>query len=371
MRPMSGQISFRSFTILVIFFTIGTTILIAPSGLATVAGQDAWIASAIGIAANVAMVAGYALLGNRHADQSIVEFGETLLGKWIGKPAGLLFGLYCYLLAALMVGDLGYFLTTQTMVETPIESLQVLFVVVIVIAVKAGMDAYVRAADIFFPWFVLLFVVLFLTLLPKFDVRQLQPPVEYGFSPILEAAFSFFSLQELGVLLMLYPYVKKGKGRSRAFLSGTLIGGFVLVATTIGSIGVLSYVQVANHLFPTYVMAKNISIGQFLQRMEGLLMLIWILSIFVKVTLTFHASVLGISQIFRLDERALVWPFAIGMVVLSLMCYTNAVYVQNFLATIWSPFTSTFMVAYPALLLLLSYVRNFREPASVRRTEKK
>lgn len=360
MKPMSGQISFRSFTILVIFFTIGTTILIAPNGLATSASQDAWIACMIGIAANLAMVAGYVLLGNRHPDQSIVEFGETLLGKWIGKPAGLLFGLYCYLLAALMVGDLGYFLTTQTMVETPIESLQVLFAIVIVIAVKAGMDAYVRAADIFFPWFALLFALLIITLLPKFDIKELMPPVEYGVRPILKAAFSFFSLQELGVLLMLYPYVKKGKGRGRAYFAGTLVGGIVIVATTIGSIGVLSYVQVANNQFPTYVMAKNISIGQFLERLEGILMLLWILSIFVKVTLTFHASVLGISQVFRLDERVLVLPLAIGMVVLSLMCYTNAVYVQNFLATIWSPFSSVFMLAYPSMLLLLSYARNIR-----------
>ncbi len=357
MKPIGPFISKRSFTILVIFFTIGTSILITPNGLAQIANQDAWISCILGICVDLLLVWLYVWLGRRHPDRTIVGCCEELLGPWIGKIPGVLFALFCYFLAALMVGDLGYFCTTQTMVDTPIEILQLLFVLTVVIAVLAGISAYARAAEFFFPWFLLLLALLMAALAPKFEIGRLLPVMENGVVPLAKGAFSFYSLQEMVVLLMLYPYVRKGKGRGRAFLTGTLIGGLVLVVTTVGSIGVLDSIQVANNQFPTYIMAKNISIGNFMQRMEGLLMLIWVLSIFMKVTMTFHASVIGMAQLLRVEERALVWPMAIGLVVISLMCYTNVVYVQNFLATTWTPFASLFMIVVPLLLLAASWIK--------------
>ena len=367
MNTIVPFISKRSFTILVIFFMIGTSILITPNALAQNAKQDAWVACILGVCVDLLLVWLYVWLGRRHPDRTIVGCCEELLGPWIGKIPGLLFALFCYFLAALMVGDLGYFCTTQTMVDTPIEILQLLFVSTVVIAVLSGVGAYVRAADIFFPWFLLLLVLLVAALAPKFEIGRLQPVMETGIGSLAKGAFSFFSLQEIVVLMMLYPYVRRGKGRGRAFLTGTMIGGLVLVVTTIGSIGVLDSIQVANNQFPTYIMAKNISIGNFMQRMEGLLMLIWVLSIFMKVTVTFHASVLGMAQLFRVEERALVWPLAIGLVVIALMCYTNVVYVQNFLATLWTPFASLFIIVLPLLLLAASLIREQVGPVKPKR----
>ncbi|MCD9024616.1 GerAB/ArcD/ProY family transporter [Cohnella silvisoli] len=353
----SQPITNRSFTIMVIFFMIGTSILIAPNALALNAKQDAWLSCLLGVVINLLLVWLYVVLGERHPEQTLVGYSEKLLGKWIGKFVGLLFALFCYLLASLMVGDMGYFLTTQALVETPIEYLQMLFVVSIVVAIREGLQVYSRVVEIFFPWILLLFLVLIVSLAPQFDLDKLKPVLEFGMAPVMKGSFSFFSLQEMVVLLMLYPFITKGKGRGRGFIIGTLIGGIVLVVTTMGSIVVLDYTQTANNFFPTYVMAKNISIGQFLERLEGMMMLIWILSIFVKVAITFHAAIIGIAQVFRIDEKILIWPLAIGMIVLSLMCYTNVIYVQHFLSLIWTPFASVFMLVIPLILLGVSLLR--------------
>ncbi len=145
-----GSINNRSFAILVTFFMIGTSILITPSSLAHDAKQDAWIACFIGVGINLLLAFLYMLLGKRLADRTLVQYCEHVLGQWIGKIVALAFVLFFYLLASLMVGDLGYFLTSQILQETPIEVLQMLFILVVVITVRSGFVVYTRAAEVFF-----------------------------------------------------------------------------------------------------------------------------------------------------------------------------------------------------------------------------
>ncbi len=205
---------------------------------------------------------------------------------------------------------------------------------------------------------ILLFLLLILPLIPKFNVRHFFPLMEFGLKPILKGAFTFSGLQELVVMLMFYPFVNKIKGRTNGFISGILIGGAILFMTTFGSIAVLGVTLTSNQLFPAYTLAKNISIGHFLERVEGILISIWVLSIFVKIVITFHASLIGFVQIFKLkDEKPLIAPLALGMIVLSIMCYPNTIFISDYLSKNWGPFSLIFALFLPLLLLIASLFR--------------
>ncbi|MBB6674665.1 GerAB/ArcD/ProY family transporter [Cohnella nanjingensis] len=354
----SKDITHRAFTILAFFFMVGTSVLIVPAGLAEAAKQDSWLAAIVGIGLNVGFAALYVLLAERHAGRTLVQIGELLLGRWIGKLLGAFFASFCFVLASLMVGDMGYFLTSQILVDTPMEPLLIMFVCAIALTVRKGMKGFSYAAEIFFPWIVLLLVLFIIPMMPDFDGRRMMPFMEYGPVPILKGGVSFFAFQELVVLLMIYPSVKAGKGKGKGFLIGTALGGLVLILTTLGSIGVLGSDLTANHLYPAYTMAKNIKIGRFLERIEGIMIFIWICSIFVKITLTFHASLLAFSEALGVkDLRALLWPCAIGLVVMALLCYPNVFFIRKFLSTSWLPYASIFLVIMPLLYLMVSFFR--------------
>ncbi|ASS66594.1 MULTISPECIES: endospore germination permease [unclassified Paenibacillus] len=362
--PQDETISVRAFTILTVFFMIGTSILIAPAGLALDAKQDAWLASMIGVGINLSTVALYAGLGRLRKGESLVQMCRSALGKWAGALLGLAFAAFFYLLASLMVGDLGYFMTTQNLPETPIEILQLLFVGIVVYAVRLGKSAYSRAAEIFFPWLMLLFALLFISTIPKMDFHNFEPVLEYGLMPSIKGGVSLYGLQEMVVLTMLYPYIRKSGSRTRAYLGGTLVGGAVLVLTTVSSIGVLGYAVTSNQLFPAYTLAKNISIGHFLERIEAIMILIWVLSILIKIVLTFDAAVMGFAQAFGIKQQAsFVIPLGLGLVVLAQMSYPNTVFIQDFLAKNWSPFASIFLIYLPLLLYGILWARSKAEAA--------
>ncbi|MFF2483082.1 endospore germination permease [Paenibacillus sp. NPDC058071] len=362
----SNSISVRAFMVLVIMFTIGTSILIAPAGLALLGHQDAWMSSIIGIAANGVFLVLYIALEKQGRDKSIIELSLSAFGKWIGGLLGFAFIAFFHLLAALMVGDLGFFLTTQIVPETPIEVLQLLFVIVVLFAARAGAVVYARAAEIFFPLLVCMFILLILSMIPIMDHRNFLPMLEFGVKPVLKGSFSYIGLQETVVLLMLYPYVNKTGGRNKAMAIGLLIGGIFLVVTTVCCIGVMGASVTANQQFPAYVLAKKISIGHFLERIEGVMMFIWVLTIAVKVIITFDAAARGLAQLTRAkDSRPFILPMGFGLIVLSLICYPNSVFVNNFLAKNWTPFALIFMLFIPLLLLVVLAVKNHFEESKL------
>ncbi len=63
-----GKLTVRQFSILVVLFTIGTSILLAPSLLFTRAKQDAWLAAILGLLAGLLAVWLYGTLGKRFPD---------------------------------------------------------------------------------------------------------------------------------------------------------------------------------------------------------------------------------------------------------------------------------------------------------------
>ena len=79
------KISVRQFTVVVMFYTIGTSILVIPAGLAADAGQDAWITTMLGWLIGLGCVGLYMMLGKQFTNMTLYEYNEKVFGKWAGK----------------------------------------------------------------------------------------------------------------------------------------------------------------------------------------------------------------------------------------------------------------------------------------------
>jgi len=361
---LDKKISWGQFAVLTFGFTIGTSILITPSQLAFDSKQDAWLAAILGVLINLLMVWIYSAIAKKAPGKSLVEMNEIFLGKWLGKLVSALFILFFYLLTSLLIGDLGYFLTTEVMPETPIEALQLLFVVAVVISVRLGMPTMARAGLVFLPWIVFFLLVLTLSLLPQVDIRELRPVLEFGIRPVIKGAINFASLQELVIMLMFCGYVAQSHKVARGLYLGTFLGGAVLIVISLMSITILGVDLTANNAHPTYVMAKTINIGDVFQRVEALLITLWVLTIFIKTFVCFSATLTGTAQLFGLKEhRSLVYPMTIILLVLSSASYQNIVYIRNFIANI-AVYSMVFLLLLPLILLIAATIRKPKLAAS-------
>ncbi len=357
----NGKIGVRQFTILVVLYTIGDAILILPAITAMEAKQDAWIVAILSLAVGLMVIPLFSAVGRLHPDLTLVQVNEKILGKWLGIVASLLFLSYCFLYAAVALREIGDFLTTHIMPDTPIEAIHIVFIMIILLATRLGLETIARSAEILFPWVIILLFILIIFLLPEVKLERVQPVLEEGFKPVLRGSLTFitYPFVELVVLMMIFPFVNQANKITKSLIVGAGIGGVVLTIMMALCLLVLGPDHTARYQFPSYMLAQKINIGEFLQRIEAILAGIWFITLFFRITLYFYSAVLGLAQTLRLKEyRSLILPMGILLVNLSLIISPNIVYIGN-MAPIWPFFDLTYGILLPLFLLGVVMMKKF------------
>lgn len=140
----------------------------------------------------------------------------------------------------------------------------IIFVITSLIGVRLGLEVICRSAVIFFPWIIALLFLLFFFLIPEVKLENIQPIYGEGIKPIIKASYgSLGNPLQLALFLMIIPYVTDKTEMKKAFYKGQLIGGTSIIIITIFSILVLGFGITAIQLYPTFTLAKKISIGNF------------------------------------------------------------------------------------------------------------
>lgn len=356
----NGKISSRQFTILVMLFTIGDSILVLPGITAFEAKEDAWISGILGMAIGLCAVLLFTAVGKLYPRLTLIEYNKKILGSTLGTALSLLFLIYFLLGAAANVREIGDFMTTQSMPETPIQAIHILFLCIVVMGVRLGLEAFARAGEIFFPWFIMLFTLFVIFLLPQVHSENIQPVLAEGIKPIIRGsiASSSFSSVQLVVFLMILPYVNRPKEIMKSFMTGALLGGIVLILVITLTILVLGADAAANNMYPSYFLAKKIDIGKFLERVEAILSILWFITIFFKIIIFFYAFIMGLSQVLKLKEyKMLTLPSAMILMVFSLVIAPNITYYNNVIAKYWPFFDFTYSLFFPLLLITVYALR--------------
>ncbi|MGG3805546.1 GerAB/ArcD/ProY family transporter [Metabacillus fastidiosus] len=355
------KISSRQFLILVILYTIGTAILIIPSSIAQEAKQDAWIAAIIGVGLGLLLVMLYISLGNIFPNMTLIEMLEQILGKWLGKAVSISLILFSLTTAAELLYFIGEFITTQMMPETPVEAVYILLTFIVVIGIRYGLETVIRSAELLFPWFIFLFIILVALIAPQIEVENIQPVFDIQLKPMIRAILLFTGVVALPlfVFLMIFPVsINKSKQAKKAFFLGMLIGGMFLVIIIALSLLVLGVETTIRQVYPSYALAKIANIGNFMQRIEAIVAFIWIITIYFRLMIYFYLTVIGLAQTLNLKNyRPLTLPLGIILVVIARIVHPNTAHSIEFNVKIWVPYISIYGLFLPLLLIVIAKIR--------------
>ncbi|MBT2667182.1 endospore germination permease [Bacillus sp. ISL-4] len=356
-----GKIGSRQLMILVILYTLGDSILVLPSIVTSEAEQDGWVSGIIGVAiAPLLVIFLYDALRKRYPDSTLVEYSQKILGKWLGIAVSLLFISYFFITTATYLSEIGDFMISQIMPDTPIQVIMILFMSVVLLAARLGLEPLARSAEIFFPFVVLLVSTLIILLLPEIKFQNLQPVGEPGLKQVIRGSIPFivFPFIEPVAILMILPFVSQKDRIRKSLFVGQLLAGSVLIIITMLAILVLGPESTARQNYPIYMLAKKINIGDFMTRLEAILAIIWFITIFIRFSLFFYVTVLGLAQTLKLqDYRPLVFPFGILFISFTLILTPNIVHYNEFISEIWPFYALTFGFLLPLLLLIIAKVK--------------
>ncbi len=309
------QISHIQIGVLLFVFMTGSSIINIPGPLIGMAGNGAWISLLLSGAAGFGVLGMLLFLGGRFPDLSYVDYSRKLIGKLPTIVLGLLSLTFMLQILSAMVLDVGLFMVSSMMRETPIYVFTSMVLLIAALTARAGIEVMARM----FVFLVLLTAVfLFSTLvfaIPDYMPSQLLPVLPKGFKPVLHGAyFSFgFPYAEVFVFGMLIPFVapKNRKKVKASMLYALFLNVFTLCAATISAIMVFG--PYAGEIpYVLFSMARLVEFQEIIQRIESIIGMSLILGSYMKTTITLYAISQFTGRLFKLkDSSVVVMPIAL------------------------------------------------------------
>ncbi|MCL4426534.1 MAG: Ger(x)C family spore germination protein [Firmicutes bacterium] len=357
---MEEEITPRQLVMLLLIFEVGSAILLVPTGLIKTAGQDAWLAVLLAFLPAAVSAAIYVTLDRLYSGLSLIQYAPRILGRFLGRLIGLLYLWFFLHLGALVTRNFGDFITMNLLPRTPMAVLNGVILFAAVVAVRGGLGPMARTNDLLSPLTLLLTGLLLAAGFLQSDLGRLLPFLEKGGMSPRRATWAVYSfpLAESVIFVQILPAVQSRASKLWPYLfalfSASLLGATLVAMVT----AFLGTPLAANFHYATFEVAKDIEIGQFFQRMEALLMMVWDVAGFFKIALCLYSTSTGVAQWLGLkDYRPLVAPLGLIMGGLSLQVYESFLEEVDFAARVWPLYSLPFEAIIPLVLLTLAFFR--------------
>ncbi|WP_209123219.1 endospore germination permease [Alkalihalobacillus sp. BA299] len=356
-----GKISSAQMAIMMHPTIIATGLLLVPSITAAKAGRDMWISPLWGSLIGFFVVYIAYQLHKHFPKETIIEYSEHIVGRIPGKVIGFLYLFFYLHVNGMILREYGEFLMGIFLLKTPGIVVIASMVLVCAFAVRGGLEVVARTAQLFLPVVILLWLLIIIFLIPDLDPTNMLPVFEKGVMPsILGAAAPAAWLSEYLLIAFLLPYVTdKEKGLLWGNLS-VLSVVFILVLTNLTALFLFGEIT-ADLLYPVMNAGKYIDVAHFFTHLESVIMAIWILGTFIKISVFYYALALGTAQWLKLSEyKFVVLPLGFLLVTVAVWSTPNLIDLKSFLGTSSVFYLLSFQLVLPSLLLLINLLRKKR-----------
>ncbi|WP_366922853.1 endospore germination permease [Metallumcola ferriviriculae] len=355
-----GRIGNWQLFLIVLFIILPTAILSVPGVTTVLAKQDGWIAVLLATAAGTTMAVVIGMYYKYFPQQSLVGVGEIALGRWLGKLVGI--GYIWFILHAnsIIIREFGEFLTTAVMPRTPLSVFNISVVILAAWAVYQGLEPIGRMAEFIFPLVMPATLVVVVLVFRDAEPMRLLPVAHQNVKGILAGSMVPASwMGEVVLVALITPYVYQQRRSILWVVAGVIVVGLFLAVITMNATMVFGFQNTRHLLFPTYSLARIISIGNIIERVESLVMAIWVAGVFLKIAIWFYMLVLVTGETFALRSyKPLIIPYGFVQIALSFWLFNNFMEFISFIGTTWPVYSiGIFELGIPVIVLLIALVR--------------
>ncbi|WP_108672056.1 spore germination protein [Peribacillus acanthi] len=339
-------------------FILGAGILTLPRTVTEkTQTPDGWIS--VMISGFITMMIGLIMvkLCKRFPKQSLYQYSQVILGKWLGFILGFIVILYYITLSAFEVRAMAETTRLFLLQGTPTWAIIMPFLWIGLYLIVGGVNSIARMFEIIFPVTVLFFMLVMFLGISIFEVDNIRPVMGLGVKPVIKGLSSTsLSFAGFEVILIIYFFMQKQKQATKATLIAIGIPIIFYAVTLIMVVGALSVGGVLTQTWPVLTFIRSFEItGFFFERFDSLLLVIWVMQLFSTFTVSYFVAVLGVSQLFGKNFQTISF-IVLPLIFFFAMIPTNIN--QLFTMGDWvGKFSFLFFSLTPLLLLFVSMLR--------------
>jgi spore germination protein KB len=355
----SIRISSQQLVCLLAVYTQIAAVLFLPASMAHEAGPDAWLAVLVGITAGTLPVAlPLGILARRHPHTGFCQLAEVCLGRWPGKLACLLLLAFSLFICSLVLRNIMDFSAIALLPGTPMLVVGALLVVTIAYAAYSGAEVIARLAALVLVLCLVSFVAMGLGLVNELQPLRVQPLLGHGLMPVLRAAWPLTGwTAEYIVIAPFVHMVARPQKALPAILWGNGLAAVILTGLVAWCLMVFTPALTLKLTYPTYSLARQVSVGQFLERLELGLLTVWLSGMVVKAATCLWSAIALAGGVLGVKKYYYFAPFLAAAALGLTQIWPSEMAQASFSIHLWSPLTLPFTFGLPLLLLLGSWLR--------------
>ncbi len=358
--PERGTISSAQLAIMMIPVVLATSILSVPSTTMALAGQEMWATPLVATLPGLLCVWLAFGLQRLYPGETIMGACIGALGKWGGKLAGLVVLYYTVQLTGVIIRLYGEFVADSALPETPLFAIMGTMTAVCIVNVRSGIEVVGRSSQFLVALFVLLASLLFLLLIGDLDPQNMLPLWEGRLLAAMKGSIAPSSwISEYIFIGFLIPLVSNRERLHRHMLYSVL---FVVIAMIVTNVVCLMLMGGLTDSFqyPVMIAARYISIADFMQHLEAIVIAIWISGVFVKISFFLYvlsrstAEWLGIAS-----SKPLVLPLAVLCLAFAVWSADSQLEFARIYGMMGNVYTLTMLLVLPALLYAVGLLKRW------------
>ncbi|MCT4564895.1 MAG: endospore germination permease [Maledivibacter sp.] len=351
-------VSDRQCIILIFLFLVGESAIFVRGGKAE---QDLWIAVLVALIMTFPMAMIYARL---HCyifmGKDIFDLIEFCFGKLVGKIIILLFAFYTFELSSAVTINASQFIITTSFPETPEIMITIMLIILSAWILRSGLEVFSRWGGLFG---LIAFTVLIgsiLLLIPDTNIDNIFPILNNGVNPIIKGAFGAFAyaFAEIIIFIMVFSKFESKKSPYKVYFLGLLIGGILVFMISFMNILVLGSNTAGSFYFATHSSFRRIDAGKYFQRIEVLIATVFMIGVFVKISITYLATCKCIAKVFGFkDYKFIIIPIGLLLINLSVFLHENIFEYFEFGEEVYPYYAFPFQVILPIIILITAKMK--------------
>ncbi|MBP1989970.1 GerAB/ArcD/ProY family transporter [Paenibacillus eucommiae] len=311
-----GKISSFQMAFLMFQSILGSSVLLMPSITTRISGQDMWMTPLICIVFGYFVFWLAVQLYRLSPDGTFIKLLETVFNKPIGKILNLLFLCFQIHILSIVTSDYGAFMVNNFFFKTPVVVILGAMLLLTCWVVKEGIEVLARCGQLFIPIITVSALLIFVMLLKELHPTEILPIFEKGITPLMKGSVIMSGwFCQLMVVIYILPHVKD----EQAIMKWGIIcvtGIAILMFVVNISVFMLLGDSTSFYNYPVFMAARYIRLANFFEHVESVVMMVWVLGEFIKISVHFYAVYIGLSQTFEFNHAARVFVFPLAFLIL-------------------------------------------------------
>jgi len=251
--------------------------------------------------------------------KDLLDISEFLGGKALKTFIGICFIIIFLIIPMLVVKNFSETLQIIYFKTSPTLYIVSFFIICSTIANRYSLKVITKANLIIVPVVFLSILIILISSFKEATPERIFPILGYGADKTFVSGLSnLFSFSSISYLLFLNPIISKCTEFKKISIISITISGIYLFLSVTSILLSLPYTMQSGESFSLYLLTRNLQYGRFIQRMDAIFILIWIISTISYISIAIHFSIHIFRKLTNISDTNSI-NYSINIFVLALL----------------------------------------------------